>query len=517
MCAKKWQEDVATQRIEDRLAEVEQVVIKDYVRDTDLNGLPRNHAYRVDGVHVYVDILNIDEMLGVTGEEGVTCHRRTLRFLNQHYRAVSRILSDVDAIHVDFHNQRLHAVVVKPYGDEQLRIHRAIALSQLIIDVLKKTGEDSDDPLPAAVVRVGIDSGIALAVNNGRRGHREPLFLGCPANLAAKRAGGGMAAGIFMTNTARATLGLATVTNEDGKSLTALEISASQNAAQLEPTVDSVLKAWREDLTANPIGKFEFSAHTPPFTDLDIELLTPKNSRRQEAASIYADIDGFTAYVAAHIDDDEQAKDVVRVLHVLRSELDAVLAGDFAGVKIRFIGDCVHGAIVEGSAAATDVEQTITTIMRCAGALRSSFELALDILAGEGFDCSLGLAIGIEYGPVALTRLGIKGEMIRCCISRGVLASEDAQLSCTGTQTAIGLVVQAKAPQWLTDWFGKERRHAGVTYDAVEAAIARAKKQAEDTKKAASLLRPAAVVPGTAADYAFANKPSGPVKPAGFA
>jgi hypothetical protein len=68
----------------------------------------------------------------------------------------------------------------------------------LVIDVLARTGEDADHP--AAKVRIGIDSGKALAVNNGRRGHREPLFLGEPANQAAKRASGGEATGIYLTN-----------------------------------------------------------------------------------------------------------------------------------------------------------------------------------------------------------------------------------------------------------------------------------------------------------------------------
>ena len=193
MANKTWNKSTANDRILARLADVKSLVVKDYVRDTDLNNLPRHTAYRVDGVHVYIDILNLDEMLGITGIEGVECHRRTLRFLNLHYRAVARILNEIDAIHVDFHNQRLHAVIVKPYGEEEDRIHRAISLAQLVIDVLKQTREEGDDKLPAAVVRVGIDSGPALAVNNGRRGHREPLFLGRPANLAAKRAGGGTA------------------------------------------------------------------------------------------------------------------------------------------------------------------------------------------------------------------------------------------------------------------------------------------------------------------------------------
>lgn len=96
----------------------------------------------------------------------------------------------MDAIEVDFHNQRLHAVFAKPYGYEKGRIFKAVATAQLIRDVLAKTGEDGDDPLPAAKTRIGIDSGKALAVNNGRRSSREPLFLGNPANQAAKRAGG---------------------------------------------------------------------------------------------------------------------------------------------------------------------------------------------------------------------------------------------------------------------------------------------------------------------------------------
>jgi hypothetical protein len=34
--------------------------------------------------HLYADIVNLDDILGVTEAEGETCHRRTLRFLNLH-------------------------------------------------------------------------------------------------------------------------------------------------------------------------------------------------------------------------------------------------------------------------------------------------------------------------------------------------------------------------------------------------------------------------------------------------
>ncbi len=518
MGSRTWKKDCAEQRIATRIREVESVEIRDYVRETSLSDIRNGLAYRVDGVHLYVDILNLDQMLDATDFEGVTVHRRTLRFLNLHYRAVRRILLAVDGIQVDFHNQRLHAVFAKPYGDEIARIHRAVATAQLIIDVLKLTGEDEDDPLPGAKVRVGIDSGVALAVNNGRRGHREPLFLGSPANLAAKRAGGGQASGIYLTNTARSTIGLAEVGNVDRSPLTTQEVEDSQDQAELDVTVDHIYKEWQEGLSKNPIGKFEFSAHTPPFRDLDIEVLTSANSRRQDAISIYADIDGFTSYVGDRVDDDDSAKDVVRVLHVLRSELDSVLSNDFAGRKIRFIGDCIHGVMVEGTAATTDAIETITNAVLCAGALRSSFELALTLLDDEGIDVGeLGLAIGIEYGTIAITRLGVKGEKIRCCISRAVLTSEEEQLRCNGSQTAIGLSAKGNASASIANLFGDTRRCSSLIYDTVTSALERGSESKQSSQSTGGLLRPATAAV-SAAGFSFPARAAGPSKtPAGFA
>ncbi|CRX67203.1 unnamed protein product [Stenotrophomonas maltophilia] len=106
-----WKKDRTKKRIATRYAEVRDVDIRDYKRETSLVDIPVNRAYRVQGAHVYIDIVNLADMLSCTDIEGETCHKRALRFLNQHYRAVHRILVESDAIRVDFHNQRLHAVV----------------------------------------------------------------------------------------------------------------------------------------------------------------------------------------------------------------------------------------------------------------------------------------------------------------------------------------------------------------------------------------------------------------------
>lgn len=517
--ANTWTKDRATKRIDTRLTEVKPVQIKEYVRDTDLTSLPSGTAYRVNGVHLYVEILNLNEMLSTTDEEGVTCHRRTLRFLNLHYRAVRRILEDVDAIEVDFHNQRLHAVITKPYDDEIKRVHRAISIGQLIIQVLEETSEDGDDVIPSARVRVGIDTGIALAVNNGRRGHREPLFLGEPANYAAKRAAGGPAIGIYLTNTARSVIKLDEVDSEDGTALTLAEIEASEEEAKLDITVEDVIDDWNEDLEANPIGRFEFSGHTPPFSDLDLEALSPGNSRRQDLISTYADLDGFTAFVSTHVHDDEGAKDVVRVLHVLRSELDAVLSADFGGRKVRFIGDCIHGVLAEGTAQTTAAEETVSTAILCAGALRSSFSLALEKLQNNGIDVEgLGLSIGFEFGPVALTRLGMKGSMIRCGVGRAVLGSERQQQRCLGAETAIGSVAYDCANEGAQAVFGVKRKRANLDYETALDELARKDDKTAKTSaafmKAAALLQPTTQPPSS---FSFPPRNVTPKKPAGFA
>lgn len=466
-----WKQDRTDKRLATRYGEVETVEVCDYARTMSLENIPMRKAYRLDAAHIYIDILNVDELLSCTQTEGPECHKRTLRFLNQHYRAVHRILSDTDAVRVDFHNQRLHAIVPKPYGaeSEAARVACAVAIGQLAIDVLNETG-DTDEKIPNAKVRVGIDSGLALAVNNGRRSGREPLFLGSPANRAAHCAGAGPEEGIYLTNNARAVLGFPEVAaGKDKKTaLTQEQITHCVELANLGISKDAVVQAWRDEQKETPIGTFEFSRPTPPLEGLRFQDLSAANTKNFEGVALYADIDGFTAYVDQHLT--ENTEDLVRVLHVLRSELDAVVEKDFEGRRVRFIGDCLHGIVLEGTSKTTDIEGTISTATLCAGALRSGFERALGFLDEKGIEVSdLGLAIGFELGPISLTRLGMKGDKVRCSTGRAIHKSELEQQGCTGTQTAIGELAYKCASKAVQALFSKGRKANSLGYDvAVE-------------------------------------------------
>lgn len=495
-----WNQGRAKTHIDQKIESVKTVTIKTYGRDMSLENIPSSVAYRVDAVHMYVDIQNIGDILNVTEIEGELCHKRTLRFLDQHYRAIRRILDRVEAKRVDIHNTRLHSLFTKPYnseaGAEKKRIQKAVATAQLLIDVLAQT-KDDDKQIPAAKLRVGIDTGETLAVNNGRNGNREPLFLGDAANHAAKLASNSTPKGIYLTNAARKVLGLAEQSAPEKVALTKDEIEDCCTAANLGVSADKIVEEWRDDLAKNPLSGYEFTRHTPPLSTIDIEDLTPGNSRRQEAISIYADIDGFTSYVASNIKNN--AEDVVRVLHVLRAELERVLSKEFEGRRVRFIGDCVHGLFCEGTSAKTDEPKTVSNATLLAGAFRSSFNLAIERLKASGYATgNLGLSIGFELGPMTLTRLGVKADRIRCSISRGVLRSESEQCRCKGNETAIGPVAYNAAPDSVQKLFGTSRKRTDLDYTAADEAL---NPKDESKKNNSSLLKPA-----TAASAGFTFK-----------
>jgi class 3 adenylate cyclase len=188
--------------------------IKDFKRDADLEGIGLATAYRVDGVHVYAQILNLPSLLDTGKTESETSHRRVLRFLHVFQRVVHLALGSAGVKKVDFQNERLHCVVYKPFGDEKARIKIAVALANLLSEVLRKANGLHEE-LPDAQLRVGIESGVAFAVNNGTRGDREPLFLGPPANDAAKLLGG--TPGIFLGRAARRALGPAYEVEDPGR------------------------------------------------------------------------------------------------------------------------------------------------------------------------------------------------------------------------------------------------------------------------------------------------------------
>ncbi len=471
-----WNYEIAKQHIENKLDEINDLEIIDYTRDVDIENIPRNRAYKVNGVHVYLNITNIKEVLEITKYEGEKVHKETIRILDLFYKLCTIALKEAGAILVDFHNHRLHAVFTKPYNSEngsseKKRIENAISYSNFMANLLKKAHEDIST-LPELEIKIGVDSGVALAVNNGRRGYRHPLFLGNPANRAAKMLQiNNHKTGIVVPDEL---IDILELKEGDYYNAGNSSIKLCNNYLEgLSNNLDSseVINKWKDSLENYDINNIEFSRTSYPIKNLNFSDLTPHNSKRQELISVYADISGFTKYIHEKINID--ANSLVKIFHVIKAEMDRVFESVYEGKRVRFIGDCIHGLIFNGTSYSTNEEKTVYDGTYLVASLRSSFDLTKKILTDNGFDVEkLGLTIGFELGHIAISGLGIKGERVVSTIGRAILESEEGQYRCENNQTAIGEKAYKKANKFIQDIFKNSRISQDLTIDKLDALLA---------------------------------------------
>ncbi len=440
--------------------------------------LQPSQAVLVNGAHVYIQLTEFNSVLQDVKRESIARNRRALQFLHTHYAGCDRIIRAFGAQRVDFHGSRLHAVVVTPTGHENegLRVARAVELAKAIARMVEVTGDRVHRGEFRTDTRIGIDTGMAVAVNSGRGAEPEPLFLGNPANYAAKLAAG-HEPGIYLSDRARAFLGLQTLGTlalqrnrifdvrgfDIGTTPTGLPTVTEARIQALSNEVKSYSEAHLRE------ADFLFHQHTPPLWTIDYTLLMPSNSIHMRLVSLFADIDGFTAYVSNCISTG-QVRELVSNLHAIRYEAAATLKHDFKGKKVRFIGDCLHGIIAEGTAYETDDPRSVLSSLRLAAGLRSSFDLCKELLPGIG---KLGLAIGIELGSTPVTRLGLRGEMsVRCVTSKAVSDSEDLQSDCNGRETMVGLKALALLPSRLRDQFSSNGKVSDLNVGKLDGLLA---------------------------------------------
>lgn len=456
-----------------------------------IDGIPYNAVVVSDGVHVYANLLDYDAYLEEIGRETEAGCARLLEFVHLHYSGMDRLIEAFGAQRVDHHGGRVHAVVLEPAGEafEADRVRTSLALAAAM-RALVNEASSSHQRKYGSRIRVGIESGKALAINSGRSGEPEPLFIGDAANLAAKLADGSEE-GVAVGEQARRAL------LHDGRFGVShkgiLLDEASYVPSSLGAFGAPVQKAFSEfrvsELAdaARP-ARFEFFRHDLPLKSIDFAALSPHRSVRQEMTSLFADLSGFTAYVHRGLGSGE-VRQVVSNLHVLRGEMAAVLR-DFGGRKIRFIGDCIHGVIAEGERWRTHEIDTVREAVKAAGGLRSSFELAQSMLPGIR---DLGLTIGIELGASPVTRLGLRGDRsVRCASSKSVTVSERAQRNCEHNETALGENALRKGPAAIRAAFGHRGVISGLDYEAASAfatafsapAIARAEPTAAESHAA---------------------------------
>jgi class 3 adenylate cyclase len=436
-----WKADRAAARIREHMKTVPAVdgnVALDSQRSLNearknglMDRLPTRQAFVIDGVHLYGNLLDFDGLVAEGGNETEASHRRLLRFLNMHYRVWDGIVDGENGDRVDYHGARLHAVITKPSGNAATQIERAIALAKKLGEAAEQVGRAHGFP---SRIRFGIDHGKCLAMTTGRSHEKDTLFMGRPANHAAKLASESDHEGIYLTEMAQQRAAAGAMHKSFGQ--IALDEAYVRNAVQRHrfDRLNKVIAEVTDTAITEPL--FQFHRATPPLSSVKFSELTPSNSVRMGMASIFADIDGFSKFVDAAIHDgSKEIRKAVETIHVIREELNSVLTDDFGGKRIRFIGDCIHGVIAKGERQ-DDGPAAVKEAAICAAAMRSSFDLCVDIVKpGAPID----LAVGIEFGPTPMTRIGDPGDgSVRCAASRATVEAERIQQQIKGGGVRMG-------------------------------------------------------------------------------
>jgi hypothetical protein len=416
-----WNYQTSHDRVSAHLRGMGEIEVVPLVREMDFDNLTETRCRQIFGAHVYAEARSLPQ--GVTEETPKDDQREIVQHVHIWQREVARIADTVGAVRIHFQGGRVHAVVYRPIRDAEAIATKAIAL-QLILDRAALVFNDLFPAMPDLDLRSGSDIGEAIGTRNGSHGDRELLFLGRPANHAAKLLGAG--SDRRLTNEvyfAASVDALAFVEPEPDESVGQYRL-VRPTAEGLQRFLDDLGIVWSVDACRTRVAadkaSFPASAAGVHSTTEKIVFddLSYSNSKIVDAATLYGDVSGFTAYIDGATTDEERMK-ALRAFHAIRREMADVVKQDFNGVRVQYQGDRVQGLF---HLPTDDAAGISNEAVRAAVGLQSSFERVLKALMPE--IASLGIAVGVSRGTTIAARLGERGHRDRICLGWEVLRAE---------------------------------------------------------------------------------------------
>lgn len=448
-----WDYEKSRERVQAHLDRMGEIEVKKLVRDANLEGLLTETCCReIYGSHVYVNVSNFTRLASAAPEDEDT-YKRLIQALHLYQREVSRIVEGegiFDGYRVHFQGPKLHALFYRPIDDGQELASRAVLLQLVLRDFVRSVFNPAFPKYEDFSLAGGADLGNAIGTRNGPYGDRELLFLGSPANHAAKT--------VSTSGRFRLTEELYDALPEDLQELcTEVEDGLYQVSPPTQQNLDELLAAhsigWDRDASVQRIeaDKRQFPLKDIVYAGADVLIhmddLSIRNNKRVLAASVYGDVSGFTQYIdEAETDEDRIA--AVRVFHAIRKEMGRVVKTDYEGIRVQFQGDRVQGLF---HLPKDDEAAIAKTAVDVALALQSSMETSLKECLPEAEP--LRLAAGVDMDITLASKLGSRGHRDRICIGEAVEAAARLEERCSGGQTGISSRVRNALPETLQSHF----------------------------------------------------------------
>lgn len=492
-----WNAEQAKKRVEEHDFHDFEVNVQDLAKSMDFANLGTKDVRRANAAHLYADIPNFHLSVKDAGADKAK-QKKLIRAASVLRKVQGDILKSPDFIgddevgRIQLQAARLHSLVYKPYTDEARRARHAVVAGITLNTYIYTVFNDVFSDLPRRFQSgVGIAAGKSLIANIGFHGDRERICLGTPANLAAKILGPGNTVRITAEVYSLLTKELADCFAEIDDVAGATVYEAKSLRWDTKPDLAKALGVtWKADkwkkTTESYRDELVLDAMEVRWADvmIDIESLTERNSRRTDAAAIYADLDGFTKYVQ-EAEKDDAVVSLVRELHMIRHEFHAVLKQDYPGLVLQHQGDRVFAILHEPCGDDdTDHEKRCRKAVDAAIGLQSSMQHVLRAKLPTRED--LYLAVGADVGVALVTRLGKKGKREVVCLGPEVCDAEQLQVKSSAEQIRISQALYtALEAGKKKDEFKKEN---GV-YVATELTFPRlSEKEKESERGAASLL-----------------------------
>src|ERR1700731_1765302 len=420
-----WNLQKSIERIEKHLADLGEIEGEKLVKDADLSTLltPTN-CRQVYGTPVYVDVPNFNELARpAEGED----FRRVIQAIHIYHREVARIVENpevFDGVRIHFQGPKLHALVFRPIDSSEDLAGKAVLLQIVLCQFVDRVFNPAFPLLPGLTISGGADLGNAIGTKNGMAGDRELLFLGAPANYAAKIIGAPgqmrVTGAIFSALPLRLRKLCSPVSDGVYQIGTPTSVEITEICEEMGVDWNSKVSSDRieDDKRLFPLKSVEYSEAD---SAIDLDGLGVTNNKRVCAASLFADVSGFTKYVDA-AQTSEGKKRALKVFHAIRKEMAHVVKHDFSGLRIQYQGDRIQALF---HLPKNEDSAILKKAVEAAAGLQSSMEYALKQCLPEA--APLGLAIGIDLDVTLVSKIGTRGQRDRICIGSGVEKAGRAQ------------------------------------------------------------------------------------------
>lgn len=441
----KWTLDAAKTAVQGYIdsTPTSSIEVKDWTKEMSLENLSDKKCRVIEAAHLYLELEGVESTLSAVPSDEE--YKKMLRCMHA-FMTIGRdaVELDLEGLKVQFQGPRMHAIFYRPYGDQAGMCERAVAgLCRLRTVVYGKLWEEFGEDYPNMKMYAGLDCGKALVTSIGLGQDRAALFIGDAANRPAKTLAPDTRRALSLAPGALDALKggkLKDFINETDSCVDVSNGSKILETLGVKEDPDDLAGILDKCLKDYPLDRIGLSGLT---SDPNWDTLGITSNKKVAAATLFADLSGFTPFVEARMGNEEGLKKAVQILHVIRREFCRV-AHEYDYGRVAYQGDRLQ-------ALRRDAVTPEADAVEAAFGMRSSLlEVVHDLLPDSK---ELNVSIGARSGEVVLSMAGKKGYRDRVCLGKSARSAAQLEERLDKGEVAISAGLHAKLPEAAQDFF----------------------------------------------------------------